>query len=124
MKFGSHPLNLGLRFLLEMTALFAAAFWGWTAHEGWFRYFLLVGLPILLAVAWGVFAVPDDPSRLGKTVVKTAGWVRLILELGIFMLAGWAFYESGYHAVSIIFLSVVIVHYLLSYDRLMWLLKN
>lgn len=89
-KLGGHPLNLGLRFILEMTALFSLALWGWTQHEGWLRYLLAVGLPILFALIWGVFAVPNDPSRSGKTVVVTSGWIRLIIELTLFGSGVWA----------------------------------
>lgn len=122
-KLGSHPLNLGLRFILEMTALFSLAFWGWTQHEGWVSYLLAVGLPILFALIWGVFAVPNDPSRSGKTVVVTSGWIRLIIEFVLFGTGVWAFYDSGYILVSWVYLGTVALHYFISFDRIEWLLK-
>ena len=121
---GNHPLNLGLRFILEMTALFAIGWWGWTMHEGWTKYLLAVGLPILIALVWGTFAVPGDPSRSGKTVVVTPGWIRLILELVIFGFGALAFYMSGHAVISFIFLGCVFLHYLLSLDRLRWLIRQ
>lgn len=117
-------LNLGLRFILEMTALFAAAFWGWRHYEGWLGVLLAILLTFLIAIIWGVFAVPNDPSRSGKTVVITPGWIRLIIELAIFGFAVWAFYNLGYFAVAYIFLGLIIAHYLFSIDRIKWLFRH
>ena len=115
--------NLGLRFILEMTALFAVAFWVWKRYEGWLGALLAILLPFIIAIIWGVFAVPNDPSRSGKTIIVTPGWIRLILELIIFSLGVWAFYNLGYFAAAYIFLSLIIAHYLFSVDRVKWLLK-
>lgn len=121
---GKHPLNLGLRFILEMTAIFAVAYWGWSQHEGWTKFVLAFGLPILFALIWGIFAVPNDPSRSGKTVVITPGWLRLIIELVIFGIGTWAFYNSGFHLIAWAFLGFVCLHYLLWIERIKWLLKQ
>ena len=107
-----------------MTALFAAAFWGWKKHEGWLGIFLAIFLPVLIAVVWGVFAVPNDPSRSGKTVIITPGWIRFILELSIFGFGVWAFYNLGYIMVACTFLAFIIAHYFFSFDRIKWLLKQ
>ena len=64
---GSHPINLAFRFLLELAALVASGFWGWRQSDGGFRYILAIGIPVFLAVVWGTFAVPNDPSRSGKS---------------------------------------------------------
>lgn len=116
--------NLTLRFLLEMIALFVAGYWGWSQHEGWWRIILVVGLPIVLATVWGVFAVPNDPSRSGKTVVKTPGWIRLVIELFIFSFAAWALYDMGYYTVAWIFWAVTLLHYIFSIGRIKWLIKQ
>ena len=120
---GSHPVNLVLRFLLELVALLAAGLWGWDqAEDGW-RYLLAIGLPVILATLWRTFAVPNDPSRSGKAPVVTNGIVRLLLELAFFGFAAWAFYSLGFITLNYVFVAVVIVHYLVSYDRVLWLLK-
>ena len=118
---GKHPFNLGLRFILEMMALFSIAFWGWSQHSGWLKYSLAAGLPIIMALIWGIFAVPNDPSRSGKTVVPTPGWIRFILELVIFGIAVWAFYTNGYPYVGLLFMAFVILHYAFSIGRIKWL---
>ena len=81
---GSHPANLILRFLLEIMALMSLGIWGFEQSESWFRLVLAFGLPVILAVIWGIFAVPNDPSRSGSAPIITAGYIRLIIEFGIF----------------------------------------
>ena len=68
---GSHPLNLTLRFLLELAALIGFGYWGWGAAAGPLRWLLALGLPLLAAVLWGTFAVPDDPSDTHKQLTPS-----------------------------------------------------
>jgi hypothetical protein len=121
---GTHPLNLFFRFLLELSALAAYGYWGLTSIDGWPRFLLAVGLPILGAVLWGTFAVPDDPSRSGKALVPVAGWLRLILELVLLGLAAGALFGVGKPLLAAALAAGVLVHYLLSYDRVSWLLDK
>lgn len=121
---GSHPLNLALRFLLEITALICVGIWGWNKTDSFTKYILAIGLPILLAAIWGIFAVPGDPSRSGQTVVVTPGMIRLVIELGIFAFATWAIYSQGNQKFSYVFAGVVVLHYIISYDRIVWLFEN
>lgn len=121
---GSHPINLALRFILEIVALVSVGYWGFKLQDNRTKYLLGIGLPILLAVIWGTFAVPDDPSRSGQTVIATPGFLRLILELAIFGLGVWAFYKSDLTFISFVFLGIVLTHYIISYDRIIWLLKH
>ena len=121
---GSHPLNLAVRFLLEVSALVSAGIWAWNQGEGWLQYVLALGIPITLAAIWGTFAVPNDPSRSGKTLFVTPGILRLIIELGFFAFAIWALFDLGYYKVSVAFGTIVFIHYLISYDRVKWLLVH
>jgi len=121
---GSHPINLLFRFLLELLALAISALWGWNQSEGWPGFVLAVFLPLLLAVIWGVFTVPDDPSRSGKAPVETTGLVRLGIEFGIFAFATWALYDMGYALLSMVFGVLAGFHYAISYDRVRWLLSR
>ena len=124
---GSHPLNLAIRFLLELTALVALGIWGWQqGHNGyaWLGYVLAMGLPIMAAAIWGIFNVPDDPSRSGKAPVIVAGTLRLLIELTFFSFACWALYDLGYTTFCMVLGGVVVVHYLVSYDRIFWLMKQ
>ncbi len=117
-----HPLNLALRFLLELTALGAIGLYGWQMDYGPWRIPITIGLPFIMAVAWGAFAVPDDSSRSGNSPIPTPGILRLILELVIFGFATWALYWMEFSWWSLALGSLVTVHYLLSYDRVAWLL--
>jgi hypothetical protein len=67
---GYHPINLALRFLLELAALYFIGRWGWVQYDGIWRYILAIGLPLVAATIWGVFRVPDDG---GAPVVRALG---------------------------------------------------
>ena len=84
---GSHPINLASPFLLEIAALLIFGLWGWGQSEGVLRFIFALGVPLLAAVLWGTFAVPDDPSRSGKAPIPIPGAIRLVLELAFFWLA-------------------------------------
>ena len=118
---GSHPLNLALRFLLELAALFSMGAWGWRTGEGWQRFLLATVVPVAAAVLWGVFAVPNDPSRSGGAPIAVPGFVRLIVEAAVFGFGIWALRDSGFTRTSLLLGMVVVVHYALSYDRITWL---
>lgn len=121
---GSHPINLMVRFLLELIAIFASGVWGWKQGEGWVRWALAIIIPIVFAAIWGTFAVPDDPSRSGAAPVPTPGMVRLIIELVIFAFGVWFIYDLGYSKLSWVVGGVMVIHYLISYDRILWLLSR
>jgi hypothetical protein len=72
-------------------------------------------------VVWGIFAVPDDPSRSGKAPVSVPGSLRLVLETLIFGLAGSALIASDVIIPGVLFIVLVIIHYALSWDRIKWL---
>ena len=76
---GSHPLNLAIRFCLELVTLGIAAFWGFKRADNWTRYIIATGLVVFLAAIWGTFAVPDDPSRSGSAPIPVNGVIRLII---------------------------------------------
>lgn len=119
-----NPINLALRFLLELAAIASLIIWVLKRFEGIPMVVLLISVPVLFASVWGIFAVKGDPSRSGKTVVQTPGWARLILELAMFAVAGLALYNSNFHTASLIFLGVVALHYIISYDRVIWLIRT
>ena len=121
---GSHPINLGVRFLLELAALMSYGMWGYKFTDGWPRYVLALAIPVVFAALWGIFAVPDDPSRSGAAPVVTPGLIRLLLELLFFACATWALYDMGMHKSGLALGIIVILHYIISYDRILWLLAR
>ncbi len=57
--------NLVLRFLLELCALAALAYWGFkTGSEALTRIGLGIGAPLVTAVVWGTFVSPRAPVQL------------------------------------------------------------
>lgn len=117
-------MNHLIRFVLEVVALIVAGIWAWHQSNSIMGYVWGIALPIVMATMWGVFAVPNDPSRSGKTVIKTPGFVRLLLELGFFGFAFWAMLSLEWEVGGCIFGASVLLHYVLSYNRIQWLLKN
>ena len=121
---GSHPLNLAIRFLLVLCALFVLGLWGWRLRDDSWRIVTALAVPLLAAVLWGTFAVPGDPSRSGSAPVVVPGALRLMLEFGFFASATWTLYNLGFHRAAAFFAAATLVHYLLSYDRIRWLLSR
>jgi hypothetical protein len=119
-----NPLNLAIRFILELAALYAFGLWGWTQHSGILRYLLAIGLPVLAAVMWGTFRVPADSSANGKAPVPVAGWLRFLLELVFFTSAAWCFFNADAMRAGYIFSGIALIHHLISYDRILWLFKQ
>lgn len=119
-----HPLQLGVRFLLELGALTALGYWGWGQAEGLLRLVLALGLPLCAAVMWALTAVKDDPTRSGRAFLPVPGALRLILELALFGLASWMLWDMGNSVLAIAFGVITGAHYLLSYDRIAWLIRQ
>lgn len=67
---------LALAFLLELAMLAAAGWWGFTLDAGWpVRVLAGIGVPLLLAVVWGVFCSPRAGVALpvpAKAAVQAA----------------------------------------------------
>jgi hypothetical protein len=118
-----NPLNLAVRFLLEIIALVAIGAVAKAEFPGALGFILMIVLPAFAAVVWGVFNVLGDPSRSGKAPVPVPGIVRLLIELDIFGAATWALFSLN-PIYGWIFGLVTLVHYALSYDRIAWLLKR
>ncbi len=121
---GSHPVNLAVRLVLELAALIAMGAWGWQLTDGWLRFVLALAIPIGAAVLWGTFAVPNDPSRSGRAPIVTPGIIRLVLELAVFGFGTWALLQIGLDRLAWIMSTIVVVHYIVSYDRILWLVRH
>jgi hypothetical protein len=117
----NHPLNLALRFFLELLGLYAMGYWGWTQHTGLPRYLWAIGLPLVAAVMWGTFRVPGHP---GPAPVPVPGLLRLILEGVFFGVAVSAFYSAGRESWALAFGGIVLFHYLLSANYVAELLRS
>lgn len=117
----NNPLNLLVRFLLEISALVSMGIWGWDIGNGNLRFVFSIGIPIIAAAIWGTFRVPNDP---GKAPVAVPGILRLVYEFIFFGFATWSLFETNFVTIAWIFISIIIIHYLISYDRLFLLVKH
>jgi hypothetical protein len=121
---GAHPINLAVRFLLELSAYVTLGLWGWHRRDDGFRILIALAIPLFAAVLWGTFAVPNDPSRSGSAPLPVPGILRLALECGFFGFATWALWDLKFARLAVMFGAAVAVHYAISYDRLRWLLEQ
>lgn len=112
-----NPLNLALRFGLEIAALVAYGLWGWSASTGPLRFVLAAGVPLLVAVLWGAFVSP-------RASVPAPGVAVLAIELAIFGGAVAALYISGRPTAAIVLGVLVALHELLSYDRIAMMIRR
>ncbi len=117
----TNPINLAVRFLLEITMLIIFTYWGWHLADNWVRYIAAPGIPLLAAVLWGVFRIPNDPKA---APVAIPGTLRLLLELMLFGFAIYALFDLGEARCGQIMTIIVILHYLVSYDRTWAMLRN
>ncbi|MDP9077950.1 MAG: YrdB family protein [Bacteroidota bacterium] len=117
----TNPINLAVRFLLEIAMLIALGYWGWHATAGWLQYLLAIGLPAIAATLWGIFRIQNDPK---PAPVEVPGVVRLLLEWALFGTAVLALFSLGYFKLSLAMAIVVKLHYIVSYDRTWAMLRN
>ncbi len=124
MSIVKHPVNSVVRFFLELVAIASFGIWGYHQSETSLKILYAILLPLGFALLWGVFAVKGDPSRSGKTVVQTPGIIRLLLELGLFGAAAWMLLDLDYSLIALIFGLTAAIHYIVSFERIAWLLKQ
>ena len=124
MNSGVNTINLAVRFLMELFALWSVGQWAYRFNDNWTKYIWAIGFPLICAVIWGLFNVAGDPSRSGNAPVPVPGIVRLAIELAIFALACYALNATGHRMLSVGFAILTFLHYIVSYDRVLWLLKQ
>jgi hypothetical protein len=96
-------INLGLKFLLELAAIAAFAYWGATAGGGVGAVALAIAAPAVAIALWGVFAAPRSPRRLPPAT-------RIPFELAVFALAVLALLAAGSDAAALVLAVAVVVN--------------
>ena len=94
-------LLLGFRFGLELAALVALGYWGFTTGGTLTRIVLGLGAPLLAAVLWGLFVSPK--AKFGNDVVRAVG------ETVVFGGAVLALADAGLPQLAIAFAVVAVV---------------
>ena len=82
----------------------------------------ILAVPVAMGI-WGVFGTPGDGVR-GEPVINTAGPIRLLLELMLFAIAAYGFWEVWSRAASETFLTVSVLHYAITWERQWWLIRG
>jgi hypothetical protein len=104
-------INLGVRFLLEMSMLAAIGYWGFKTHSSWPMKILFgIGLPILMAVIWGYFMAPRSTHRL-------SGVPFTVMDIILLGSGAVALYASGQTSLAGIYAVVLFISEIL---RLVW----
>ena len=99
-------INLLVKFLLELGALAAVGLWGASIADGPAAVVLAIGLPVVVAVLWGVLAAPRARHRLPLRR-------RAPFELGVFALAALALWGAWSAAWGAAFAAIAAVNALL-----------
>jgi hypothetical protein len=114
-----------VRFAMEIVAFGGLSWWGWSIADGGIAGFLLGAVFFLVGAAlWGTFAVVGDPSRNPDPPIGVPGWLRLLIEFGIFAIAAYGIWVSGARWLSETLMTLVVLTYGLAYDRTAWLLRQ
>ena len=100
-------LNLGVRFLLELCMLAAVAFWGFKTQNSWLMKILLgIGLPVLIAILWGMFLAPRATHRL-------SGAPFFALELALFSTGAFSLFAAGASTLGWVYTITLIINAIL-----------
>ena len=102
-------VNLGVRFLLELGALVALAWWGFHVGDSTPADLILgLGLPLLAAAVWWLFVAP-------KARFPVPLKVRAPIEMAIFLAAVLAFWGVGKTGLAVAFAIAAVISELLLY---------
>jgi hypothetical protein len=102
-------LNLSLAFFLELAMLAAFAYWGFhTGQTTIVKIGLGIGIPLLVAVIWGLFMAPNSSMQF-------QGAAYLALKLVLFGLAVAALIRISNDTLGIVLGGVVVINTILLY---------
>lgn len=101
-------INLGIRFILEMSSLAALGYWGYKTGSGATRWVLTFGAPAAAVVLWGLF-VSEKPT------IELARALQLVIEFIVFGAAVVALAAAGQGALAATFAIVALISGTLNY---------
>ena len=120
----SNPINLAFRFALELALLAAVGQWGLSLSDGPAGWAYAAAAVMVVAALWGTFRMPGDAGRSGKPLVAVPPRVRLVVEWALFLFGTWCLYGAGRGVWAGVFFALVVIHYALSYDRTLRMLRG
>ena len=96
--------NLAFRFLLELCALGALVYWGFTTGSGTLaKMGLGIGTPLMAAVVWAMFVSPQASVQLPGILV-------LLLQVLVFGSAAAGLAATGHRTMALAFGALVITN--------------
>jgi Protein of unknown function (DUF2568) len=101
--------NLVVRFLLELSALAATAYWGFATASGVTQWVLGLGAPALVAIVWGLFVSP-------KAKVELPHPAQFAIELLVFAAAALALVAADESVLGIVLGGLELVSGTLNYS--------
>ena len=116
-----NPINLALRFVLELCMLAALAYGGWKVVPFPACYAAALLLPLAAAAVWTVFRVPGDG---GPPRIPVSGRTRLSQEATLFAGSAALLVGAGRPVLGLVFATATAIHYALSWDRVAALLRG
>lgn len=117
-------LHLAIRFLLEIAIFASYAVWGWQTGGGGLGGGALAFVAVIVpAGLWGVFRTPGDTSG-GRAIVPIPGPARLALEMAVIGLGAAGLWTAWSRAAAETLLTVLALHYSLTWERHWWLLRG
>lgn len=100
--------NLAARFLLELGALAAAAYWGFSTASGLTQWVLGLGAPAAVIVVWWLFVSP-------KARIEVPRPARFAIELLVWAAAAIALAAAGQPVLALVFAVVALVSGAINY---------
>ena len=98
-------IHYTLAFTLEMCMLVILGYYGFKSSSNPFlKYGLMILLPVLAGIAWGIWAAPKSETRLDAPAL-------VVFKLAIFLVSAFLLYRTGVVQLSVWFavLSVISV---------------
>jgi len=100
--------NLLVRFLLELSALAATAYWGFATSSGLTQWLLGIAAPAAVATVWGLFVSPKAKIELPRPA-------QFAIELSVFAAAALALAAADRPGLGIALAVVALVSGTLNY---------
>ena len=83
-----------------------------------------MAVPLVAAIAWTTFNVPNDPSRSGAAPIEVPGGLRLAIELAVLTAGCAGLLLSGSRVAGVAVGGLILFHYATSLPRIEWMLGN
>ena len=102
-------INQITAFLLEIYMFIALGFIGYQLGKSvLIKYTLVIGLPLMAIVLWGLFAAPKSNFRLGLP------W-RIIFEIILFSITSFLLYKTGFKTLAFSLWIIILINELTAY---------